>query len=68
MMGRIITASTTAPARMVDPVVDTWPPKIGIQPRLWLSHSERGRSKGRITMMPQRPNTIDGTAARRSTR
>jgi hypothetical protein len=66
-IGRIITASTTPPASIVEPVEVTCPLNSGIQPKYSFKNCDSGRRNGRMTMMPQRPNTIEGTAASRST-
>jgi hypothetical protein len=67
MIGRIMTASTSAAVRIVRPVPLAVPPKNGIQPRYSLSHTKTGCAAGASTPMPQRPKTTLGTAASRST-
>lgn len=68
MIGRIITATTMPAVKMVPPSCTFTLPlaKIGIQPRFSITHSENGKSTGPSTNRPQRPNTIEGTAASRS--
>ena len=66
MMGIIITASTTATVRIVRPVPETGPAKNGSQPRLSFSQAKDGCRSGASTVMPQSPNTTEGTAASRS--
>jgi hypothetical protein len=53
MIGRIITASTTAPARIVEPVLDACPAKIGMNPRCAFSQTVSGSSRADDDDAPQ---------------
>ena len=66
MIGRIITASTRPAVSIVRPVADAGPAKSGIQPRLRAARSE-GHQPGARPAMPQKPKTMLGMAASRST-
>ncbi len=70
MIGRIITASTTPAVKIVPPPASETLPLANRknQPRLSLRNVGDRPSHGASTKMPHRPNTIDGTAASRSTR
>ena len=69
MIGSTITASTTPAVKMLPPPAsDTSPALNGKnQSNLWFSADSIGASCGARTKIPQSPNTIDGTAASKST-
>ena len=67
MIGRIITASTTATVIIVRPLAAAGPLNNGMNPRLSSSHGYTLRaSTGANTLDPHRPYTTLGTAASRS--
>ena len=65
MIGSTMIASTRLPSRIERPNGPS-PPKSGIQPKYWLSQTEKSRTGSMKTSRPQRPKTTLGTAASRS--
>src|SRR6201996_1483129 len=69
MMGRTITANTTPAVSMLPPPANETLPTLNrnSHPRWRLRSASIGSSCGASTKIPHSPNTIDGTAASRST-